>query len=133
MAQLILAGHCGADTGSLQRWVMSWGTQMQVLTAESIADCLRLCEQNPGAIVWANRIFDRTGESTLTWLESLQQEGSPLLPRVALITNFADVQRAATALGAMPGFGKAETRDASVANRVRQQVENLTRAPANGT
>lgn len=118
MPTVILAGHCGADTGGLQRWATGLMPGIEFKSCSSVAECQQLLEQHPQAVAWVNRIFDRTGESTLDWMQELATSQSSLLARMAMITNFDDVQQQATGLGAMPGFGKSRLNVAEVKQQV---------------
>ncbi len=122
MPTLILAGHCGADTGILRRWVAGLVPGIEIKTCSSVAECQQLLEQDSQALAWVNRIFDHTGESALDWMQELAASKSGFLARMALITNYDDVQQQATTLGAMPGFGKSGLRNAELIQRIQATI-----------
>ena len=57
-------------------------------------------------LILVNRIFDLTGEEGLNFIRDHLAGPAKLIP-VILISNYADAQESAVALGARRGFGKA--------------------------
>jgi CheY-like chemotaxis protein len=57
-------------------------------------------------LVLVNRVFDANGESGLDLIERLQAHEETRATPVMLVSNYAEAQEAAVALGARPGFGK---------------------------
>ncbi len=62
-------------------------------------------------LVLVNRILDADGDSGLSLIRRLQADDATRSVPVMLVSNYADAQAEATALGARPGFGKSALRE----------------------
>lgn len=76
-------------------------------------------------LVIVNRIFDRTGESGIRFIEALTKE-RPAGPPVMLLSNFPEAQAEAEAVGAVPGFGKAALQAPTTRQRIAGALSSAT-------
>ncbi len=103
-------GQCNLDHGNISRLLQDQfdaGVD-RVHHADEAADAVRDKRYN---LVLVNRIFDADGAEGLAFIERLQADEATRDTPVMLVSNFADAQEAAVALGAKPGFGKSALSD----------------------
>lgn len=96
-------GNCGPDHGAITSMLQSH-FDADVQQAHAADEALAMLAQSTYDLVLVNRIFDRDGTSGMELVQQVKQqfEQTPVM----LITNFAEHQTAAVAVGAEPGFGK---------------------------
>lgn len=70
-------------------------------------------------LVLVNRIFDADGAQGLELIRRLKSAAPTRDVPAMLVSNYADAQAAACALGALPGFGKAELSERGTVERLR--------------
>jgi CheY-like chemotaxis protein len=107
MKRVLAIGNCGFDNSSL-RAKLQQTFQAELDTADSLLEAVGMCQQQTYALVIFNRIFDASGDSGLVALREFKTQASTSLIPCILLSNFAQYQVEAIALGAEPGFGKAE-------------------------
>ncbi|HRX84312.1 MAG TPA: hypothetical protein P5572_04760 [Phycisphaerae bacterium] len=69
-------------------------------------------------LVLVNRIFDADGSEGLELIKQLksgERRGTPVM----LVSNYADAQEQAQALGALPGFGKSQLTEPQTLERIQ--------------
>ncbi|MEM1098288.1 MAG: hypothetical protein AAGH92_05810 [Planctomycetota bacterium] len=118
---VVLVGHCGFDSGGLQR------TAQRALPNSKITSTHRLDElerhADAGALLLINRVPEGSfqgmgGLELITHLHTraAEQEKSPL---TMLVSDLPDAQAAAEAAGALPGFGKSRLSSPDTHERLR--------------
>lgn len=121
---ILLVGHCGPDAFFLRSTVGRFvpGSRVQMVSDQSALDGA-LGEAD---LLLINRVLDGRFGSTsgLDLIATLAQQ--PEHPALMLVSNFADAQEQAVAVGALPGFGKSELGQPTT----RQRIEDAVRAGA---
>ena len=106
MSKTVLSiGQCSADHASISR-LLQTKFQAFIKTADSIDEAVKHAHNSSIDLILVNRIFDLTGEEGLNFIRDHLAGPAKLIP-VILISNYADAQESAVALGARRGFGKA--------------------------
>lgn len=106
MSKTVLSiGQCSADHASISR-LLQTKFQAFIKTADSIDEAVKHSHNSSIDLILVNRIFDLTGEEGLNFIRDHLAGPANLIP-VILISNYADAQESAVALGARRGFGKA--------------------------
>jgi two-component system chemotaxis response regulator CheY len=119
MSKKILSlGQCGADNYTLTQFLeTSFATQ--VVPADTFDEALAQLRAGTFDLVLVNRVLDVNGASGLGFIGQLKADpelaGTPMM----LVSNYADAQREAVALGALMGFGKAGLDDPGTTARLR--------------
>lgn len=108
MSQRVLSvGQCGFDHGSISRFL----NQHFDVTVDGIDDAatvLGRLQSGSADLVLVNRVFDRNGDDGLSLIRDIKSNESIADVPVMLVSNYPEWQDRAVALGAVPGFGKAE-------------------------
>jgi two-component system chemotaxis response regulator CheY len=106
--RILSVGQCGFDHMTIStRLRLSLGARVTGAgTAGEALEALR--SDGPFDLVLVNRVGDRDGAPGLDLIRALK--GDPALADlpVMLVSNYPDAQAEAVALGALPGFGKAQ-------------------------
>jgi len=92
---------------------------VQITTAESHEEALRLASESGFDLVLLNRIYDSTGTEGMNTLKALKTEATTQHLPVMLVSNFQESQEAAVAEGAAEGFGKSALGDPMTIDRLR--------------
>lgn len=102
---VLCVGNCGFDNGNIGRMLAEhFGANVQ--TAATSEQALGAVRDGRFDLVLVNRVFDANGDSGLELIKKLQEHEETRATPVMLVSNYADAQDAAVALGARPGFGK---------------------------
>ena len=121
--RIALIGHCGFDSGSLQRFAQDVAPQAEVVRVNDQAGLDRVADSE--TLLLVNRVLDGrfdVGGSGIALIESIvKQDHAPL---TMLVSNYEDAQQEAEAAGALPGFGKSQIADQSVRQRVSQAISS---------
>lgn len=119
--RVLSVGQCGYDhariTGLLKR-----ALQAEVVRAKSHREALSALDQGGIDLVLVNRIGDSDGAPGLDLIRQIRGRGDLAQVPVMLVSNHEDAQAQAVALGAVPGFGKAELNSERATSRLRQAV-----------
>ena len=120
--KVLLVGHCGPDSSFLRMSIKKAVPGVEIVSADDSAEMTRALD-GPGVdLVLFNRELGYGFEPAMgvDAIRSLR----PLHPNVKmiLVSNYEDAQRAATAAGAQPGFGKRELGTAKVADLLRDAL-----------
>ena len=102
---VILVGHCGFDSGSIERAVRQADDAVAI---SNVSKASAVDDAGPDTLLLVNRQLDglfRSGNG-VDLIERLSGKDDP--PKMMLVSNYADAQEAAVAAGALPGFGKSE-------------------------
>ncbi len=108
-------GQCGFDHENISR-MLSAGFSADVKQAATSEEAFGAVLAGHYDLVLVNRILDADGALGLDLIQRLQSHEETRATPVALVSNYAEAQDAAVALGAKRGFGKdtlasPETRD----------------------
>lgn len=99
-------GQCNMDHGNLSAMLAErFGAAVQ--RAHTIDEALAALRNAHYDLVLANRVFDADGAEGLDLIRRMQTDPQTRSIPVMLVSNYADAQETAVALGARPGFGKA--------------------------
>jgi CheY-like chemotaxis protein len=104
--RILSVGNCRADHSYLSAAIAAH-FDADTLSVTSARDALQALRERAFDLVLINRIFDHDGDSGLDLIKKLKENDSTAMFPVMLISNHADAQARAQALGALPGFGKA--------------------------
>jgi CheY-like chemotaxis protein len=110
MRKIVLdVGNCGPDHAALSA-MLQQGFNAEILKADMWSDTLQVLQSQHVDLVLVNRKLDIDYSDGLEIIRHMKSD--PLLQSipVMLITNYAEYQQAAVALGAEYGFGKLELR-----------------------
>ena len=100
-------GNCGPDHSSIRR-MLTAGYGAEVSQTHGLDDTLAALNKNNFDLVLINRKLDHDYSDGTVILEQIKAKPEYSELPVMLITNHAEHQAAAVALGALPGFGKLE-------------------------
>jgi CheY-like chemotaxis protein len=103
-------GNCGPDFGSLSRYLVQ-NFDCTVDQADGPEDTLEKLRGGDYALVTINRKLDRDYSDGVEILKLIKADPALAKTPVMIVTNYADHQDAAVALGAERGFGKLEYND----------------------
>ena len=118
MPRVLSVGQCGFDHGSISRRLREeFGAE--VVGADSFADALARLAEKPFDLVLVNRVSDVDGTSGLDLIQKIKGDQKLASLPVMLVSNFSEAQEKAQALGALPGFGKAELHREDTLHRIR--------------
>jgi CheY-like chemotaxis protein len=119
MAKKVLSlGQCGADNYTLSQFLAS-GFDAQVVPADDFDEALAQLRDDTFDLVLVNRVLDANGASGLSFIRQLKADPELASIPVMLVSNYADAQREAVALGALMGFGKAVLDDSGTRARLQ--------------
>ena len=100
--KILSVGQCGADSRAISR-TLSDRFSASVVSAHSADDAHRKAAAGGFALVLINRVLDADGSSGLDLVDAMVRAGGA---PVMLVSDRADAQDAAVAVGAFRGFGK---------------------------
>ena len=105
--RVLSVGQCSVDHGMISRH-LARDFAAEVVRADTADDALANLRAGTFDLVLINRVGDSDGAPGLDLIRSLKAD--PVLAAVPamLVSNYPDAQAQAVALGALPGFGKAE-------------------------
>lgn len=124
-------GQCDFDHGNLSQLLTHrFGTTVD--RAHSLDEAFAAVKSRDYDLVLVNRIFDADKTEGLDLVRRLKNDPATRVIPVMLISNFAEAQKAAAELGAVPGFGKdalaSETTVELLARCLRRNETNGTLA-----
>ena len=106
-------GQCNSDHSAICRLLAS-RFDVEFDRAHGQSDALDLMADGGYDLVLVNRLMDADGSSGLDIIKHIRSIAAFVDVPVMLVSNFADAQSAAEAVGAVPGFGKAQLRDSGI-------------------
>jgi len=122
---VLLVGHCGFDSGGLERAVRNAAPAARIEGVNS----RKALEENLGeaALLLVNRKLDGSfgvpmgehGDGIELVRELATNDDAPAC---IVISNFPEAQQAAEKAGALPGFGKKDVRSESAAQSIRSAL-----------
>jgi two-component system chemotaxis response regulator CheY len=107
MPRVLSVGQCGFDQVALSHHFRKF-FDAEVIAAATFSVALSALTAGGFDLVLVNRVTDRDGSLGLDFIRALKAAGSYASVPVMLVSNYRDAQDQAEALGASPGFGKAE-------------------------
>jgi len=118
---VVLVGHCGPDSFGLKRAVKKHLPGANIKKVNSWNALQPYCRS--GAVLLINRVLDGSFEADggVELITRIARMDDP--PAMMLISNYDDAQRKAEAVGAQPGFGKAQLRERLAGQRLRAAAE----------
>jgi len=119
--RVLSIGQCGPDHYSIS-WVLRQHFSADVVPARNALEAFDLLKKGPYDLILVNRILDADHSSGLELIKKLKTTPSAEQTPVMLVSNLAPAQQQATALGAVPGFGKDELTDDALLERLRPQL-----------
>lgn len=108
--KVLCLGNCAADTYAITNLIENH-YDAQVIPVDTFDEALLRLSAGPVDLIMVNRVLNANGASGLTFIRQLKEDDRYKEVPVMLISNFADAQKKAEALGAIPGFGKAALHD----------------------
>ena len=132
-SRIVLVGHCGFDSASIQRAASHAAPNATVTRVNDQSSLGKAA--TPDALLLINRVLDGSfsADDGIALIEQLAQSHPDAAPRMMLISNYEDAQRDAVAAGALQGFGKADLGDDTATDRIRNalssQAKQVTDAP----
>jgi CheY-like chemotaxis protein len=111
--RILSAGQCSFDHGIISRHLRKiYGAE--VAGADTMGRALVTLRAGEFDLVLVNRVFDGDGTSGLDLIRAIKADPELAAIPVMLVSNYQDAQADARALGALPGFGKADLLQDSV-------------------
>jgi len=104
MKTVLDIGNCDADHSSIKS-VLETNFDARLIRAHRLDDAKSALEENEVDLIMINRLLDTDGSEGMEVFRALKTSEFGKIPAM-LITNYQDHQEAATAEGAVPGFGK---------------------------
>jgi two-component system chemotaxis response regulator CheY len=105
--RVLSVGQCGLDGGRLIRLLRDT-FHAQVLSADTQDEALAALQSERFELILVNRIFDLDGSSGFDLIRAIKADDSLADTPTILVSNYPESQAEAVALGALPGFGKAD-------------------------
>ena len=121
MKQVLSIGQCSFDHGSISRFLQG-EFDVDVLPAATADEAVGQLRQRSFDLVLVNRQFDADGSEGIEFIERLKADPELAAIPVMLVTNFPEYAEQAVAIGALPGFGKAELGSPELASRLRAHL-----------
>src|SRR5262245_49120819 len=97
-------GNCGPDHAAITQLMRRFGAE--VVQADGAHDALSLLRSGGVDLVLVNRKLDMDYSDGIEVIRQIKADPAVAATPVMLITNYAEHQDAAEAIGALRGFGK---------------------------
>ncbi|MHC5542025.1 hypothetical protein ACYOEI_27715, partial [Singulisphaera rosea] len=107
--RILNVGQCGFDNSNLTRF-FDQHFRARVSNVDTFDEAVASLRAGPFDLVLVNRISDADGSPGLELIGTLKADQALSEVPVMLVSNFANAQADAVALGALPGFGKSDLR-----------------------
>lgn len=130
---VLLVGHCGFDSGGLERAVRSAAPDARIegVNSRKALDA----KLGEASLLVINRQLDGSfgvpmgehGDGVELVRELTTNESAPAC---IVISNFPEAQQAAEEAGALPGFGKKDVRAESAAQSIREALKSKEKKPS---
>ena len=119
--RVLSVGQCAFDHGTIARH-LERTFDARVTGVDSFDQALDELRSGPYDLVLVNRIGDRDGAPGLDLIRALKADPALASVPVMLVSNYPEAQAEAVALGALPGFGKAELRNPMTRERLARAL-----------
>jgi CheY-like chemotaxis protein len=123
--RVLSVGQCAFDHGTIARH-MEQAFHAEVHGADSFDEALDALRSKRFDLVLVNRVSARGGARGLNLIRRLKADPELASVPVMLVSNYPDAQREAEAVGALPGFGKAELRSPKGAEHLQAVLGDPT-------
>lgn len=114
---VLSVGQCGPDQSAIARFLKS-AFDVQITTADTGPETLDLLRKQRFDLVLINRKLDIDYSDGSDILRAIKADAAVAATPVMLITNYAEHQANAVAMGAVPGFGKNDIGRRAVIDRL---------------
>jgi DNA-binding NtrC family response regulator len=117
---ILLVGHCGPDSASLERFITDTLEGAEVSRADTADDGKQMLADQSFDLVLVNRVIPMTDELGQDWIGRMHETYSdtPFM----LVSNHEDAQQEAEANGAVPGFGKRDLNTEEAAQKLKNAL-----------
>ena len=105
MKRVLDVGQCNPDHASISALLTS-RFEVEIDRTHQHADAMEAVKSQTYDLVLINRLLDRDHSEGAQILQDIKSDPALAKIPVMIVSNFADAQAAAVALGAEPGFGK---------------------------
>jgi two-component system chemotaxis response regulator CheY len=105
--RILSVGQCAYDHGKIARQ-LERHVNAVITGADTLGETLTELRSGAYDLVLVNRVLDADGSSGLDLIQGLKADPALASTPVMLVSNLPKAQADAIALGALPGFGKAE-------------------------
>ena len=112
-------GNCGPDHAAISR-VLNNHFDVDIVHTHGMQDTVDALRARPFDLVLVNRIMDRDGAEGLDIIQHIKQDDNLASIPLMMITNYAQHQTEAVAVGAAHGFGKLELDDPKTVEKLRR-------------
>ena len=106
-ARVLSVGQCGYDHGQVTRFLRD-AFSARAESADTAMGALAALRSGGYSLVMVNRVLDADGTSGLDLIRAIKADPALAPIPTLLVSNYADAQDQAAALGAIPGFGKSD-------------------------
>ena len=122
MKKVVLVGHCGPDSSYLRMSVGSAVKGVSILAADDDAELSQVLSEQVDLLLFNRELGYGFSETEgVKFIQRLRASNPQL--KMMLVSNYPDAQAAATAAGALPGFGKRELGTKRVTELLRSALE----------
>jgi two-component system, chemotaxis family, chemotaxis protein CheY len=119
--RILSVGQCGFDHSSISRF-LSRAFAAEVRGAETVDEALAMLQGGRFDLVLVNRVNDADGAPGVDLIRTMKDDSALAEIPVMLVSDFADAQSEAAALGALAGFGKSELASAATHDRIARAL-----------
>lgn len=117
-------GNCAPDHASIKRMLLA-NFDVEVLQTHQAQDSLALLRKQPVDLVLINRKLDCDYSDGTEILKQIKSDNQIASLPVMIVTNYAEHQAAAVAMGAEVGFGKLELQKPATLERLAKFLPKL--------
>jgi CheY-like chemotaxis protein len=129
--QVLSVGQCVPDQSAIARFLKS-AFDVLITTSDTGPEALDLLRKQQFDLVLINRKLDIDYSDGSDVLRAIKADPAIAATPVMLVTNFAEYQDNAVALGAVPGFGKNDLGRRDVIAKLEPYLASPT-SPASGS
>jgi DNA-binding response OmpR family regulator len=122
--RVLSLGQCAADHWSLSQMLhRHYGAE--TTGVDTFDEARTELQQRGYDLILVNRLLNYGGASGVDFIAELKRDPQLSQVPVMLVSNLRDAQREATALGALPGFGKAALGEPATLDRLRDALGDV--------
>ena len=122
--RVLNVGQCGVDSSQISRFLKA-KFQAQAVSVDTLDEALAALRSGTFELVLINRLFDWDGTPGLDLIRAIKADPALAEIPLMLVSNYPTAQAEAIALGALPGFGKAEIGKSKVDNVLMSIFDNV--------
>lgn len=109
--RILSVGQCRPDHSSLVRLFKTLFPEVEIEEADVAKSALEKAQNTKYDLILINRKLDADYSDGLEIIRHLKSDEKTSQTPTMLVTNYAEYHQEAVALGALPGFGKAQLND----------------------